>query len=463
MNNLDNLLGDYKKYFDTCRNDIILDYFTFLRFKSISTESEHADELVKCVNWLRENIEALGFIVEIWETSGHPIIYAENTLAGPDKPTILIYNHYDVQPADPLELWNHDPFEPVLIDDDLVYARGAQDNKGQCMYVFQALKAIKSLHGKYPVNIKWIIEGEEEAGSKSLSSLLEFKKEQLKSDYLAIVDLNIPSAETPSLTLGIRGIVTMEVEVTGSATDLHSGTHGGRAFNPIHALIEILSQMRDKDGNILIPNFYDKVIELSSEDKDKVSFEFDEEDYFKTFGIISSGGELKYQPLERSTIRPTIEINGIKGGYTGPGFKTVIPAKAYAKLSSRLVPDQDPVEVAHLIENFIKEKQPKGIEVNVTVHPGKGTAVRASLNSKVVKAFAAAFTEIFNQECKFGFEGGSIPIVAELQQVCEGEVVLLGTGLDSDQIHAPNEHFSMKRFEKGFLVMIRALQILGTI
>lgn len=456
-------LGDYKKYFSTCRNDIILDYFTFLKFKSISSESEHAEELLKCVQWLKENIESLGFITELWETSGHPILFAENTLAGPNKPTILIYNHYDVQPADPLELWDHPPFEPLLKDDDIVYARGAQDNKGQCMYVFQALKAIKSLYGKFPVNIKWIIEGEEEVGSKSLSSLLEFKKEQLKSDYLAIVDLNIPSAETPSVTLGIRGIVTMEIEVIGSTTDLHSGTHGGRAFNPIHALIEILSHLRDLEGNIAIPGFYDDVIELSPEDRKQISFEFDEEDYFKNFGIISSGGEIKYPPLERSTIRPTIEINGIKGGYTGPGFKTVIPAKAYAKLSSRLVPNQDPVKVAQSIENFIKEKQPKGIDVNVKVHPGKGTAVRASLNSKVVQAFAQAFTEIFNQPCKFGFEGGSIPIVAELQNVCEGEVVLLGTGLDSDQIHAPNEHFSMQRFEKGFLVMVRALEILGNI
>ena len=449
-----------KKYFNKHKEEIQNDFVTFLRFKSISTEKEHLCDINSCILWLKHQIESIGFTTKLWETIGHPTLFAENCEAGVDKPTILIYNHYDVQPVDPLDLWKNPPFEPFL-EGQTVYARGAQDNKGQCMYVFQALKALSILKNTFPINIKWIIEGEEEAGSKGLAALLPTKKKELKSDYLAVVDLGIPKADVPSITLGVRGLVTMDIQAFGSNTDLHSGTHGGRAYNPNHALVEILAKLRDQQGKICIPGFYDDVLELTENEKEKLSFEFDESAYFDTFALKSTGGELNYSPLERSTIRPTIEINGIIGGYTGDGFKTVIPACASAKLSCRLVPNQDPEKIGNLVANYLQSLAPEGIKIKVNVHSGKGIAVRANPDSEIVKAFSEAYSDVFDKKCSYTFEGGSIPIIAKLMEACGGEVIMMGMGLDSDQIHAPNEHFDMNRFEKGFLVMSRGLELLG--
>jgi acetylornithine deacetylase/succinyl-diaminopimelate desuccinylase-like protein len=249
----------------------------------------------------------------------------------------------------------------------------------------------------------------------------------------------------------------MDVEVTGSNTDLHSGSHGGMAYNPLHALIEVLSQLRDPEGKITIPHFYDEVLPLSEKDKEKISFHFDESEYEKTFGTKPTGGEKKFSPLERKSIRPTIEINGISGGYTGEGFKTVIPAKAHAKISCRLVPNQDPQEIANRVAAFLEEKAPLGTKIAVHIHPGGGKAVRANPSSKVVKAFEKAYEEVFNKPCEFIFEGGSIPIITKLSAVSESEVVFVGLGLSTDQIHAPNEHFGLDRLEQGFEIMTRAI------
>jgi len=459
MNTSTSSLSSLKSYFNTHREFILEDYFTFLKFKSISTEKEFESDLIACAHWLKDNVANIGFKTQLWETSGHPTIYAENLNAGPEKPTILIYNHYDVQPVDPIDLWDTPPFEPTF-KDNKIYARGAQDNKGQCMYVFQALKAMMKLNGTLPINIKWVIEGEEEAGSKGLSSILKDKREQLKADYLAIADLGIPSNTTPSVTLGVRGIITMDVEATGSNTDLHSGTHGGRAYNPIHALVEVLSKLRDSNGKILVPGFYDSVAPLTENDRDHISFEFDEEHYSKTFGIPATGGEKNFAPLERSTIRPTVEINGINGGYSGDGFKTVIPAKASAKVSCRMVPHQDPMTIGKSIALYLESLAPEGIAINVKIHSGMGGAVRANPSSKVVQAYSKAYTQVFGTPCTFSFEGGSIPIITELSNACGGEIVLMGMGLDDDQIHAPNERFGLDRFERGFQVTILALEAL---
>ncbi len=454
------IMENFTKYYKENEKQIVDDYLTFLQFKSISTEKEFEEDVIACAQWLKGNIDAIGFTTQLWETTGHPVLYAENTSAGPDKPTILIYNHYDVQPVDPLELWESPPFEPTIKDNN-VYARGAQDNKGQCMYVFQALKAAMKLYDQLPVNIKWIIEGEEEAGSGGLGAILSSKAEQLAADYLVIADLAIPQKNTPSVTLGVRGIIAMDVEATGSNVDLHSGTHGGRAYNPLHALVEVLGKLRDADGRILVPGFYDSVEELSKEDKERISFDFNEAGYFDTFAMKATGGETAYAPMERSTIRPTLEINGINGGYSGDGFKTVIPAKASAKVSCRLVPHQDPEVISRAVAGYIESLAPAGISIKVHVHEGMGAAVRANPSSKIVQAFAEAYGEVFNTKCSYSFEGGSIPIVTELTKACGGEVVLMGMGLDSDQIHAPNEHFGLDRFEKGFCVVLLALQNLG--
>lgn len=435
-------------------------FLKFLSFQSVSAEAEYKPEVERCALWLKETIEKIGLSCEIWPTNGHPVVFAEWNRAGPDKPTLLIYNHYDVQPPAPLEEWLSPPFEPAIRDGN-VYARGAQDNKGQCFYVLEALKLLFEKTGSLPLNIKLCIEGEEECGSRSLSEILESHKDRLKADYLAIVDLDIKGPSQPTLTLGIRGIVTMDVEVVGSNVDLHSGQHGGIAYNPIHALVETLAKLRDANGKVTVPGFYDEVNELSSEDRRQLSLNFDPTEYQELYGAIPGGGENDLSPLERNWLRPTIEINGIYGGYSGSGFKTVIPAKAGAKVSCRLVGNQDPQVIAQRVAGFIQESAPESVLIKVKVHAGGGKAVNAQAGSTVAGAFSKAFEEVFAKPCEFVYTGGSIPIVTELALASGGQTVLVGVGLATDRIHAPNEHFGIDRLEKGALVMARAMELLG--
>lgn len=447
----------YQDYYKKNQEQITKDYFTFLKFKSISSEPEFAPEVRACANWLNGVIQTCGLQTEIWETSGHPVIFASNLEAGPDKPTLLIYNHYDVQPVDPLEEWESPPFEPTVRGGQ-VYARGAQDNKGQCFYVIQALKAIYALEKKFPINIKLCIEGEEEFASTGLSKILPSKREELKADYLAIVDLGIKDQNHPALTLGVRGLVTMDLEIEDSNTDLHSGGLGGIVYNPIHALVELLAKLRGADGKILVPHFYDRVEALTPDEKKQLNFDFNENEFQKNFGTTALGGEKAFSPLERAWVRPTIEINGIAGGYAGSGFKTVIPAKAHAKISCRLVPGQDPEKIGELVSRFLKENAPKGMKVSVDLHRGTGKALRSNPNSKAVHAFAKGYEAVYQKPCGFILQGGSIPIVTELAEASTGEPVLLGLGLPGDKIHAPNEHFGLDRLEKGFLIMVEAIK-----
>jgi acetylornithine deacetylase/succinyl-diaminopimelate desuccinylase-like protein len=404
-------------------------------------------------------LEGIQFKVEKWETKGHPVIFAHFT-ADPQCPTLLIYNHYDVQPVDPMNEWISKPFEPTQRNGE-IYARGAQDNKGQLFYVLQALKLYFFKHGSYPLNIKLCIEGEEEVGSAGLSSLLAEKKEALKANYLAIVDLGLRDPQVPAVTIGTRGIITMDVTIEDSRTDLHSGIHGGIVLNPLHALVQMLASLRDPQGKITIPGFYDGVEEMPAEERAAVSFQFDMAEYQKQTGALPLGGEKERSVLERAWIRPTLEINGLHGGYTGEGFKTVIPSKAYAKISCRLVPGQDPAQIGELIKNHLREIVPQGIKLQVRVHPGSGKAVRVSPASRVVKCFSTAFEEVFGVPCEYIMEGASIPIIPELTEASEAEVILMGLGLQTDQIHAPNEHFGIDRLEKGMLIMLRAIDLLS--
>lgn len=453
-------LNQIKDFIQKHKKEIMDEYCAFLSYPSISSEVQYKQDMLRCVDWLMQFLKELNFNVELWPTINHPVIFATYTKAGPDKPTLLIYNHYDVQPVDPLEEWNTPPFEPTLKNEN-VYARGAQDNKGQCMYVLESLKLYLKMHGSLPLNIKLCIEGEEEMGSAGLSSILQNKEKDLKADYLAIVDLGLRNPKVPAVTLGIRGLVTMDVELQGSHVDLHSGSHGGVAINPIHTLVQLLASLRDSKGKITIPGFYDQVIEIPLEEKEKVSFQFDIDQYLKETGAYPGGGEKDYAALERCWTRPALEINGIWGGYTGTGFKTVIPAKAYAKISCRLVSNQDPLKIGELVANFLKNNAPLGVEVSVRVHRGVGRAVRVNAKAKIVEAFSKAFSEVFDMPCEFIFEGASIPIVAELSQVCGGETILIGLGLTTDRIHAPNEHFGIDRLEKGILIMYRAFDLLA--
>jgi len=453
-------LDQLQKAYDESRDKAIEDFFTFLKFQSISSELEQAPKVRECGDWVQGFLDGIGFHTELWETMLHPVIFAQWTDAGEDKPTILIYNHYDVQPVDPIEEWESGPFEPTIRDGE-VYARGAQDNKGQCFYVLHALRLLMEKEGKLPVNVKLFIEGAEEIGSTGSSNILEQKKEDLKADYLAIVDMGIHRPNEPAVTLGVRGISTLEVEVQGSNTDLHSGSHGGIVYNPLHALSEMIAKLRDEEGTVLVPGFYDDVEELSDEDRNRVCLEFSENEYEEMFGAKPVGGERAYSPVERACVRPTVEVNGLWGGYTGDGFKTVIPAKAHAKISCRVVPHQDPDQTARLVGDYLEEIAPEGVKVKVNVHQGAGGAVRASVDSKVVKAFANAYEEIFRKPCKYIFEGGSIPIVPALADASGGEVVLVGLGLPDDQIHAPNEHFGLDRIERGVLLIGRTLDYLS--
>lgn len=437
----------------------IEEYLKFLRFASVSTDSAYKKDLLECLAWLDDYVKRLGFHTEIWETSGHPVLFASRMDGGPNAPTLLIYNHYDVQPVDPIEGWDSPPFEPVIKEGE-VFARGACDNKGQCFYVLQALKTLIEANGKLPINIKLCIEGEEEIGSAGLSILVKTKQKELKADYLAIVDLGLRSADMPAVTLGTRGIVTFTVNVEAANGDLHSGSHGGLARNPLQVLSKLLSTLHDEKGRVTVPHFYDDVASLKEADKELISFAFDANEYRQCFGASPHGGESDYAPLERVWTRPTLEINGITGGYGGVGFKTVLPAKAIAKISCRLVPDQNPEKIGQLIANHLEKIAPKDIRLEVVVHPGKGAAMRTTPNSRVVQAFAKAYQEVFEVPTEFIYEGGSIPIVPELAKASGAEVVLMGLGLSDDKIHAPNEHFSLKRIERGTLVMARAIELL---
>lgn len=452
---IDGLKEIYAQYKEKAINE----YFTFLKFQSISSEPEYRPQVLACADWVSTYLKTIGFEVEIWPTSGHPTIFAKNMKAGPQQPTLLIYNHYDVQPVDPLELWKTPPFEPTVREGQ-VYARGAQDNKGQCFYVLLALKAlVEKAHG-LPINIKLCIEGEEECGSTGLAGILKAKSRELQAEYLAIVDLGLPNPTTPAITLGVRGLVTMDVEVTGTHSDLHSGSHGGLAYNPIHALVELLSSLRKSSGKIDVPGFYDDAVAMTKSEKEQVSLTFNDKEYETNFGAKATGGEKALKPLERNWMRPTIEINGIKGGYSGEGFKTVIPAKAFAKVSCRLVPGQDPNKIGLLVSKFLESHAPEGTKVTVHIHPGSGTALRARPDSAVAKAFSKAYEEIFGKNCERIYSGASIPIVTQLAAVSKSEVILVGLGLGSDAIHAPNEHFGLDRIEKGFLSIARAIQLL---
>lgn len=455
-------LKDLSQRYEEKRAEIVSDYLTFLRFASISSEAEFRKPLLDCLAWLKKYLESMPLKVEAWQTEGHPILFASYDGAGPDKPTLLIYNHYDVQPVDPLSEWTSPPFEPTIRKGE-VYARGAEDNKGQCFYVIQALKALFDRDSELPLNIKLCIEGEEEIGSAGLANILPKKAKSLAADYLLIVDVGIQNMESPSVSLGVRGIVTMEVSCQGSSTDMHSGMNGGIVYNPIHALVEILSKLRDPKGKVTVPHFYDHIEPISPKELQALDMSLNLEQFKETFDAETSGGEKGLSPLERAWLRPTLEINGITGGYSGPGFKTVIPAVASAKISCRLVPNQDPMTIGQQICSHISSLAPQGIKVTTRILPGIGAAVRVSPTSALVDALASAFTEVFKRPCARILAGGSIPIAAKLQQASGAQIILIGLGLPGDCVHAPNEHFGLDRLEKGHLIIARAIELLASL
>ena len=448
--------------YDHNAKQIQADYFSFLRFKSISSEPEFKSEVRACALWVKKFLEESHFKAELWEGSGHPIVFAENLAAGPDKPTILFYGHYDVQPVDPLELWESPPFEPEIRGGN-VFARGAQDNKGQTMYVMSALKILAAENGQLPVNVKLCIEGEEECGSLGLMEILNKKQAQLSADYMAVVDLGMDREDRPTIPLGLRGITTLTMILTGSNSDLHSGMHGGIVYNPNHALVEILAKLRDETGRITVPGFYDDITELEEEVRSRISFDFDSEGYERDFEAKPTGGEKTCSAVESVSLRPTLEINGLAGGYAGDGFKTVIPAKALAKISCRLVPDQNPDTIWEQVTTYIKKLVPDEIMVEFPGSPEGGNPFCSDHSSPIVKAVAQAYEEISGVQTGYNMQGGSVPVVSSLVDAVGAETVLMGWGLMDDNIHAPNEYFSMQRFKKGFLSIARLLELMAQI
>ncbi|MES2345685.1 MAG: M20/M25/M40 family metallo-hydrolase [Chlamydiota bacterium] len=448
-------LDDFKDWYAKNEAGVRQDYFTFLKFPSISTDKAYHADVCRTAQWLNNYLNKIGMDSVVWETSSKPVVFATYLKAGPLKPTLLIYHHYDVQPVDPLELWKSPPFEPQIID-DVVYARGASDNKGQCFYTITAIRAFLELAQDAQVNVKLFIEGEEESGGPGTYEVLEKKKTELKADHVLVVDAGLRSPDEPAVTVGVRGIMAMHLECINAKIDLHSGLHGGIALNPNRALILALAELFDEKGRVAVPGFYEDVLSFFEEDSAQLDMQFDVKSYQKQFGVYAFAHEEGYSPIQSNLLRPTLEINGIGGGYTGEGFKTVIPSKVIAKLSCRLVSAQDPHKIYEQIVSFIKLKLPEGITLKAEYHHG-AKAFRSALQSQVVKIAANAYQEVWGKPCAYMLCGASIPIVGALAEASGAEVALIGVGLDGDDIHAPNEHFGMDRFRLGMLLMTNIL------
>ncbi len=437
------------KYIESNKERYLSELKDFLSIPSISNEESHKDDVKKAALWLEKHLTDIGLDnVKIFETEGHPIVYADCMKAGKDKPTILVYGHYDVQPVDPLELWNDPPFEPV-VKGNKIYARGSADDKGQIFIHIKSIEAHLKNNGKLPVNLKVIFEGEEEIGSVNLHKFLKAQKELLKADYVVISDTSMYTDNLPSICYGLRGLCYMQIDVTGPNRDLHSGTFGGGVHNPINAVAELISKLKDDKNRILIDGFYDDVMNLSQKERDEFKrLPFDEAKYKKDLEVEELQGEEGYTTIERVSARPTLDCNGIWGGYQGAGAKTVLPSVAGAKISMRLVPNQDPDKIAVLFEKYITKIAPKSVKVKVTaLHGGKPSVT--VIDTPAIKAAVKALKDAFGVEPVFFKEGGSIPIVNEFNEVLGADAILLGFGLPDDNIHSPNEKFDLGNFYKG--------------
>ncbi len=445
-----------KQYINENKERFLSELFDLLRIPSVSADSRLKADVRKAAEYVQKKLKDAGADVsEIKETAGHPIVYGEK-IVNQSLPTVLVYGHYDVQPPDPLDLWTSPPFEPV-IKDEKIYARGSCDDKGQLYMHIKALE-IMNKKGSLPCNIKFMIEGEEEVGSDNLGKFVSANKQLLKADVILISDTAIISLDHPSITVGLRGLSYMEVEVIGPNRDLHSGVYGGAVANPINTLCDMIHSLIDENGRITIPGFYDKVAELSKAEREVLNkAPFNQEEYKNDLGIAEVKGEKGYTTLERTGVRPTLDVNGIWGGYTGEGAKTVLPSKAYAKISMRLVPNQESKEVTELFTKHIKAIAPSYVKVNVKAHHGGEPAVTPT-DSNAYLAASDAFKEVWGKAPIPTRDGGSIPIVALFKKELGLDTVLMGFGLDSDAIHSPNEHYGIKNFLLGIETIVSFYQ-----
>ena len=436
-----------KEYIEVNRERFLEELFSLLRIPSVSSSEEHRPDMQRCASRLAGLIREAGADeAAVYPTEGHPVVFGQKIL-DPSYSTVLVYGHYDVQPVDPIELWHSAPFEPE-IRDGAIYARGANDDKGQ---LFMHLKAFEYLlrSGKLRHNVKFIFEGEEEIGSPSLAAWAGSHKSLLKADIILVSDTTMISEQVPSINCGMRGLSYLEIKVTGPDKDLHSGHYGGAVANPVNVLCDMISSLIDEDGHITVKGFYDDVVELSREDRDKLArAPFDLEEYKKFLNIGEVKGEKGYSTLERTGIRPCLDVNGIWGGYTGEGAKTVLPSEAHAKISMRLVPNQDSEKITELFEKHIMSIAPACVKVEVKRYHG-GNGFLIPISSPAYKAASEAMAEVYGVEPVPSRGGGSIPVLADLQQILGIDPLLMGFGLERDTIHSPNESYLLSQFFRG--------------
>jgi len=443
-------LQDIIEYIKNNQNNYIEELKELLRIPSISTSPEHKTDIEKAAEFIKEKLKTAGMShVEIFKTEGHPLIYGE-WLGAPGKPTVLFYGHYDVQPVDPVELWNSPPFEPV-VKNGKIYARGATDDKGQLYMHIKSVEAFFKMEGSLPLNVKFLIEGEEEIGSSNLEIFINNNAELLKCDAVLISDTALYAEGVPTLTYGLRGLTYMEVELTGPKRDLHSGSFGGAVGNPVNILTNLISKMHDKNGRITIPHFYDDVLKPTKKERTNFNkLKFSDKKFANEIGVAALEGEKGYSTLERLWIRPTLDCNGIIGGFTEKGAKTIIPAKATAKISMRLVANQDTKKIAKLFTKYFKSITPKSVKVKITNLHG-GQPILMPLDNPATMAAAKSMEKAFGRKIVFIREGGSIPIVSVFSKKLRAPAILMGLGLDSENLHSPNEHFNLKHFQLGIM------------
>ena len=443
---------DIKNYIKENEERFLSEWFSLIRIPSISALPQHKDDMLACAErWKQLLLEAGADEAMVMPSQGNPLVYAEKRVS-PDAPTILIYAHYDVMPAEPLGQWKSQPFEPEVRDGH-VFARGADDDKGQAMIQAKAFEYMVK-ENLLRHNVKFIFEGEEEIGSPSLNAFLKEHKELLKADVILVSDTSMLGSDLPSLTTGLRGLAYWEIEVTGPNRDLHSGHFGGAVANPINVLCDIISHIMDSDGRITIPHFYDDVEEVPAAERDMIAhIPFDEERYKQAIGVKALKGEKGYSTLERNSCRPSFDVCGIWGGYTGEGSKTVLPSKAYAKVSCRLVPHQNHETISRLFMDYIRDIAPDYVQVKVTpMHGGEGYVCPISLPA--YQAAERGFEKAFGKKPLAVRRGGSIPIISDFEQILGIKTILMGFGLESDAIHSPNENFSLDIFRKGIEAVV---------
>jgi acetylornithine deacetylase/succinyl-diaminopimelate desuccinylase-like protein len=440
--------ADLDRYFADNDARIRGELFELLRIPSVSARSDHNEDTARAAEWIARNMREAGLQATVHGTAGHPIIIGEWRGAGSEAPTVLAYGHYDVQPAEPLELWQSPPFEPT-VREGRIYARGSVDDKGQLFLHVKAIEALLRTRGRLPVNVVLLVEGEEEVGSEHLTTFIEAHADLLRADAVVISDSAMFAPGLPSILSSLRGMAYFQIDVQGPAVDLHSGSYGGAVMNPAMALARILATMHDGSGHVAIEGFYDRVVDWGDAGRREIrALPFDDEHFRAETGASALGGEAGFSTLERLWIRPTCEINGLLSGYTGEGAKTVLPSKAMAKVSCRLVPDQDPQEIERLVRAHVDRFAPKGVSVTVT-HLHGGRPWRANLEGPLFDAARRALAAAFGREPVITGEGGSIPVVGDFQRILGAPVLLMGFGLPGENAHAPNEWMSEENFTRG--------------